>query len=307
MRVLVTGGAGFIGSHVVEQLVAEGCDVSVIDNLSTGREGNLSKGAHLHKVDLNDPVAVESTVSNVKPDAVLHLAAQKSVALSVEKPLLDAQENIIASLHLFEAARAHGVRKIVFASTGGALYGDDAPLPTPEDHPTFPESPYGIAKLAIEHYLRFYTKVHGIQAVTLRMANVYGPRQDPQGEAGVVAIFCSRGLSNEPVSIFADGLQTREYTYVRDFARAFAIALKTSESLTVNIGTAVQPSVVGLAAAIQLLLGAHVLRDFHEGRVGEIRHSCLAIREAQARLGWQPKFGLHEGLAETVQFFKGTA
>ncbi len=304
MKVLVTGGAGFIGSHVVESLLAQGHEVSVLDNLSSGKQQNLVDGVQFYALDLGDADAVRHAVADSAPQAILHLAAQKSVSLSVKDPLLDARENIIASLNLFEAARALPVKKIVFASTGGALYGDTDILPTPETHPTLPESPYGVAKLSIEHYLRFYEKVHGLQTVTLRMANVYGPRQDPLGEAGVVAIFCSKGLAGEPITVYGDGLQTRDYTYVGDVARAFVLALEQPRSMTVNIGTAVETTVLELIDAVELIVGRPIERTFEEGRVGEIRRSCLGISNANTALGWSPRCGLHEGLAETVRFFR---
>ncbi len=304
MKVLVTGGAGFIGSHVVDLLVASGHHVSILDNMSSGKAANLVENVRHFQVDLGDAASVLDAVGESEPDAILHLAAQKSVALSVKEPQMDARENIIASLNLFEAAKKHQVRKVVFASTGGALYGDTNLLPTPESHPTLPESPYGVAKLAIEHYLRFYEKVHGMQTITLRMANVYGPRQDPLGEAGVVAIFCSRGLSGEPVTIYGDGKQTRDYTYVRDVAFAFLLSLSAKRSMTVNIGTALETSVIELADAIQLIIGSPIARHYEESRAGEIRRSCLAVANAKNELGWSPECGIHQGLAETVRYFR---
>ncbi|MEQ1823885.1 MAG: NAD-dependent epimerase/dehydratase family protein [Fimbriimonadaceae bacterium] len=304
MRVLVTGGAGFIGSHVVESLLARKHEVVTLDNLSAGRANNIPPSVTLIRMDLGHRAEVHQALLETKPDAVIHLAAQKSVATSVSDPIFDAQENILASLNLFEAAKNAGVHKLVFASTGGALYGDDAPLPTPEEHETLPESPYGVAKLAIEHYLRFYRKNHGMQVVSMRMANVYGPRQDPRGEAGVVAIFCSKALKGETAHIYGDGLQTRDYTFVKDVAEAFADALEQGDSMTVNIGTGRETSVLDLVDALELIVGQAISREHHEGRIGEIRRSCLCADLAQEKLGWTANTGLHSGLAETVRFFR---
>lgn len=304
MRVLVTGGAGFIGSHLVDGLVADGHEVFVYDNMSSGKAANVPSGVNLFQGDLGDAAAVEAAFAESKPEAVMHMAAQKSVSASVADPLMDARENIIASLNLFEAAARHQTRKIVFASTGGALYGDTEHLPTPESHPTVPESPYGVAKLSIEHYLRFYVKVRGMQAVTLRMANVYGPRQDPHGEAGVVAIFCSRALDGSPVAVYGDGLQTRDYTYVKDAAQAFLLALRFEGSTTVNVGTARETSVLGLIEGLEAIVGSKMARHLEPARLGEIRRSCLDASKAGKELGWIPTYGLHEGLAETVRYFR---
>lgn len=304
MRVLVTGGAGFIGSHVVDGLLAEGHEVAVFDNMSSGKATNVQPVVSLFEGDLGDVEALDRAFGESKPDTVMHLAAQKSVSASVADPLMDARENIMGSLNLFQTAVHHRSRKIVFASTGGALYGDTDELPTPESHPTVPESPYGVAKLSIEHYLRFYVKVHGLQAVTLRMANVYGPRQDPKGEAGVVAIFCSRVLDGQPVTVYGDGLQTRDYTYVKDAARAFLLALRHEGSTTVNVGTSHETSVLGLIGGLEAIVGTTMARIAEPERLGEIRRSCLDASKAGRELGWTPTYGFHEGLAETVRYFK---
>lgn len=300
MNVLVAGGAGFIGSHVVDALLAEGHKVAVLDNFSHGHEANVPRGVPVFRADLANAGAVSEAISTFRPATIMHLAAQKSVSVSVQDPHFDAKENILASLVLFEAAKTHHVERIVFASTGGALYGETEHLPTPESHPTFPESPYGIAKLAVEHYLRFYERNHGIQGIVLRMANVFGPRQDPFGEAGVIAIFCARALAKEPVAIFGDGLQTRDYTYVGDVARAFINALEAPSATICNIGTGHETSVIDLLEAIELVVGHPIERRFEPGRAGEIRRSCLDAALARERLSWQPTVGLHEGLARTV-------
>lgn len=306
MKLLVAGGAGFIGSHVVDVLTARGHDVLVVDNLSSGHKENLAASAVFIHLDLLERERLAKLMAVEHPDAVIHLAAQKSVGASVEDPIMDAEQNVIASLNLLEAARNAGTRKIVFASTGGALYGDTDQLPTDERHLTLPESPYGISKLAVEHYLRFYTHIHGFQTVSLRMANVYGPRQDPLGEAGVVAIFCRRALDGEPVTFFGDGLQTRDYTYVKDAAMAFALAVEQDQSLTVNIGTGVETSLVDLVGYLEVVEGHPIARVMADARPGEIRRSCLDAREAGRRLGWKASFTIEEGLAQTLDSFRGS-
>lgn len=304
MRLIVAGGAGFIGSHVVDELHLRGHDVIALDNLSSGRRVNLTPRVPLIELDLGDRDRLTRLFMVERPDAVIHMAAQKSVGASVEDPVFDAHENIIASLHLLESCRQAGTRKVVFASTGGALYGDTDQLPTPEEHPTFPESPYGIAKLAVEHYLRFYAQVHGFKTVSLRMANVYGPRQDPLGEAGVIAIFCRRVLNNKAVTFFGDGLQTRDYTFVKDAARAFVLAVEQDRSMTVNIGTGRETSLVALADQLQDIVGHPIPREYAPARPGEIRRSCLDPGLAKQLLDWEPCYSFEEGLSETVEAFR---
>lgn len=304
MKLIVAGGAGFIGSHIVDDLHAQNHDVLVIDNLSSGRRENLDARVPFIELDLLERDRLVKLFEVERPDAVIHLAAQKSVGASVEDPVRDAHENIIGSLHILEAARIAGTRKFVFASTGGALYGDTDQLPTPETHATLPESPYGISKLAIEHYLRFYKEVHGFQTVALRMANVYGPRQDPFGEAGVIAIFCRRALDHQHVTFFGDGEQTRDYTYVKDAARAFVMAVEQSESMTVNIGTGRETSLIELTDRLEMIVARRISREFADPRPGEIRRSCLNASLARETLGWQPQYSLEEGLAETMEGFR---
>lgn len=304
MKLIVAGGAGFIGSHIVDDLHSRGHDVLAIDNLSSGRRENLDSRVPFIELDLLERDGLTKLIGVEKPDAVIHLAAQKSVGASVEDPVHDAHENVIGSLHVLEACRMAGTRKVVFASTGGALYGETTQLPTLESHPMFPESPYGISKLAVEHYLRFYSHVHGFQTVSLRMANVYGPRQDPFGEAGVIAIFCRRALSGQGVTIFGDGLQTRDYTYVKDAARAFVLAVEQDASMTVNIGTGVETSLLELTDHLEKIVGHKIERSHAEARPGEIRRSCLNASLAAQLLGWEPRFSLEQGLAETVEGFR---
>ncbi|QQG49772.1 MAG: NAD-dependent epimerase/dehydratase family protein [Candidatus Berkelbacteria bacterium] len=302
MRVLVTGGAGFIGSHVVDLLLENGHDVSVVDNLVSGKEANVPKGAKFYKADIKDASALRKIFKNAKPEAVLHFAAQKSVTHSVKDPVYDAEENIIGTLTLAEVAREFGVKRFLFASTGGALYGE-TPSPAKEDWPALPESPYGIAKLAIEHYLRFYAGTHGFQATVLRLANVYGPRQDPQGEAGVMAIFCTRVRDDQPLTVYGDGKQTRDYVYVKDVARAFLSALEATDNLTVNIGTAIESSVLDLTSILAKVAGKTVRLNHEAPRPGELRRSVLDFTKAQQLLGWQPSYELEKGIEETHRSF----
>src|SRR5579884_842476 len=220
MRILVTGGAGFIGSHTVDALVAAGHDVAVLDDLSSGRRDQVNPAARLHAADLRDAAAVSNLFGSERPEVVYHLAAQMDVRRSVADPAFDASVNLVGFLNLIEAGRRNGLRRVIFASTGGAIYGEQERFPCDEEHPLRPVSPYGVAKLATEKYLYFYRAEYGLEYLALRYANVYGPRQDPHGEAGVVAIFCGRMLAGQPVTIFGDGEQTRDYVFVGDVVRA---------------------------------------------------------------------------------------
>ena len=249
MKVLVTGGAGFIGSHVVDRCLAAGHEVAVVDNLSTGRREAVPPAARLSVIDIRSPDLIEVFRAE-RPEVVIHHAAQVEVRRSVENPLLDADVNILGSVNLLECSRRFGVTRVIYASSGGAVYGDTAVLPTPEDHPVRPASPYGVSKLTVEHYLECWAGLYGIRGVALRYANVYGPRQSPLGEAGVVAIFSHRLLRAQAVVINGDGLQTRDYVYVEDVAEANLIALEHPDATgAVNIGTGVETSVVELLRA----------------------------------------------------------
>jgi UDP-glucose 4-epimerase len=304
MRVLVTGGAGFIGSHLGDSLLETGHEVAVVDNLITGRRENLSKQATLFEVDIKDRSKLEDVFKKINPEAVFHLAAQKSVSASVSDPVFDANENIIGSLTLFEVCRQFGCGKVVFSSTGGALYGETDNLPTPESQKVIPESPYGIAKYSIENYLRFYGEVYGFRPIILRMANVYGPRQDPKGEAGVVAIFCDRLLSGRQPIIFGDGKQTRDYVYVGDVVDAFLAALKYEGVCTLNIGTGREVTVLEIYDQLSRVAKVETKPHFEDGRPGELRRSCLSSAQARDVLGWEPKTLLEEGLRKTLQSFE---
>jgi UDP-glucose 4-epimerase len=305
VSVLVTGGAGFIGSHLVDALVDRGDEVIVIDDLSTGRREQLNPSADFHQLDIRSQEAA-ALVEARRPRVICHHAAQMSVSRSVREPLFDADVNLMGSLSMLEAAREVGAR-FVFASTGGALYGDADVLPTPEDYPAWPVSPYGVSKLGFEHYLHCYGVEHGLSYSALRYANVYGPRQSPHGEAGVVAIFCTRLLAGQAAVINGDGLQTRDYVYVRDVVDANLAAIDRDVAGHFNVGTGRQTSVNELFR----LLAGHLDGpcDVVHGppRPGEQRTSALDSRLAASRLGWEARVGLEEGLAETAAWFRGAA
>lgn len=309
-RALVTGGAGFIGSHVADLYLEHGYDVTVLDNFSSGRRENLPARATLAELDLTSPEAAR-VVRDGRFDVISHLGAQIDVRKSVADPMHDASINIVGTLNLVEAVRASGhATRFIFSSTGGALYGDFVTPPNVEEYPKDPESPYGIAKLSAELYLAYYARLHRVDTVALRYANVYGPRQDPHGEAGVVAIFCNRILTGQPLTVFGDGSQTRDYVFVKDVARA-NLAAATRElpapgrldARGFNIGTGIETSVIQLAEALQKSAGSTVPINPAPMRPGEQQRSAVRIDKAQRALGWQPTVGLHEGLEETFAFF----
>ena len=303
MKILVTGGAGFIGSHVVDTFLMAGHDVAVVDNLATGRRERVDPRARLSVVDVRSARLGEVFAAE-RPEVVAHLAAQMSVARSVADPAFDASVNIGGGVNLLECCRRFGVRRIIYSSTGGAAYGDTDVLPTPEGQPTRPASPYGVTKIAMEQYLNAWQGLHGISAVALRYANVYGPRQDPRGEAGVVAIFCGQLLAGTPLTINGDGGQTRDYVYVEDVAAANLRALERPRSTgAVNIGTGIETSVNDLVRALGQAAGAPVTPTHGPPRPGEQRRSCLHADLARRALGWAPAVPLAEGLARTLDHF----
>jgi len=309
-RALVTGGAGFIGSHVADLYLEHGYEVTVLDNFASGRRENLATRATLVELDLTSADAAR-VVREGRFDVVSHLGAQIDVRKSVSDPMHDAGINIIGTLNLLEAIRASGhATRLIFSSTGGALYGDFVTPPNVEDYPKDPESPYGIAKLSAELYLAYYARVHRIDTVALRYANVYGPRQDPHGEAGVVAIFCNRILTGQALTVFGDGSQTRDYVFVKDVARANLAAATRDlpapgrlDARGFNIGTGVETSVIQLAESLQKSAGSSVPIAFAPARPGEQQRSAVSIAKAQRELGWQPEVNLHDGLEETFEFF----
>ena len=295
MTVLVTGGAGFIGSHVAEALVARGKDVVVLDDLSSGKRENLPEGAELVEGDIREPQ--DELFAGVKPDVCFHLAAQADVRVSVARPEHDARINVIGTINLLEAAREHGTQ-LVFSSTGGAIYGE-CDGPAPEDAPRQPLAPYGTSKLAGEEYLATYNRLHGTKHVALRYGNVYGPRQDPHGEAGVVAIFFKRFLSGEQPKVFGDGKQTRDYVYVVDVVRA-TLAAAERDGGVYNVGTGRETSVVELFDLCRRVAGkGDVEPEFAPPRSGELQRSVLDVSRAVDELGWRPEHSLEEGLRET--------
>jgi UDP-glucose 4-epimerase len=310
--VLVTGGAGFIGSHVADAYQAAGWDVTVIDNLSRGKPEHVPRGATFKRFDVGSAEARE-LVAGGGFDVVCHLAAQIDVRLSVANPVLDAEENILAMVNLLEGARAGGVRRVVFSSSGGVVYGERQP-PHVETTPKLPISPYGVSKLATEFYLACYRALYGLESVALRYANVYGPRQDPHGEAGVVAIFGSRLRAGRPITVFGDGTQTRDYVYVGDVARANLLAAQavlpapdgTIDAWGVNIGTGVQTSVTELARTMMLAAGVTVPIEHAPARTGELVASALRIEKAAKVLGWRPEVDLREGLRRTYAWILET-
>jgi UDP-glucose 4-epimerase len=306
MRALVTGGAGFIGSHLTDGLLARGDDVTVIDDLSTGRPGRLDERVTLHKLSVTEAGPFAEVVAQVRPDLIFHLAAQIDVRASVAWPAQDALINVVGTVNVLEAARAADVR-VLFCSTGGALYGKDAPIPSLEDVLPLPESPYGIAKYCAEQYVGLYNRLHETRHTVLRLANVYGPRQDPSGEAGVVTIFCSRVLAGEQPVIYGDGSQTRDYVYVGDAVQAFLAAADRGRPGTWNVGTGAEVSVLELARLIGEAAGRDIEPSFAPRRPGELQRSALAVQRAGIDLGWHARKGLPDGIRAVYQWIKDGA
>ena len=300
MRVVVTGGAGFIGSHVVEALLARGDEVHVLDNLATGRRKNVPEGARFREGDIR--ADAERVFAEARPEACFHLAAQADVRVSVDRPDYDADVNVLGTIRILEAAREHGT-KVVFSSTGGAIYGE-CDGPAPEDYPRRPLAPYGTSKLAGEEYLETYNRLHGSEHVVLRYGNVYGPRQDPHGEAGVVAIFMNRLRDRERPRIFGDGRQTRDYVYAADVAKVSLTALDSAGGVF-NVGTGRETSVIELLAAIQQVTGTDVEPEFADPRPGELQRSVLDVALAERELGWRAEHSLADGLAGTWAWIAG--
>lgn len=304
MKILVSGGAGFIGSHLSDAFLAAGHEVHIIDDLSSGTLANLPTNATFHKLDIRS-VEVESLFAQERFEVLVHQAAQMDVRRSVADPRFDASVNVDGFLNLMEAGRKHGLKKVMFASTGGAIYGDPDYVPQDENHALRPLSPYGITKLVTEKYLYFYEQQYGIRYVALRYANVYGPRQNPHGEAGVVAIFTQRMLRHQQAFVNGDGLQTRDYVFVRDVVRANLAALAyDGPSGVFNVGTGVETDVVTLFREINALTGGHTQELHGPAAAGEQRRSVLSYALTQQTLGWAPSVTVAEGLAETVAWFK---
>ena len=305
MRIVVTGGAGFIGSHVVDAFVAAGHDVAVIDNLwehSGGKRANLNPKAQFFQIDIREPALADVFLS-WRPEIVSHHAAQPSVAFSTANPIVDAEINVRGLINVVQSAKASAARKIIFASSS-ATYGTPTYLPIDEAHPQAPESPYGISKMIGEHYLRYFSAAGGPQFSALRYGNVYGPRQDPTGEAGVIAIFAARMLADKPIRIDWDGEQQKDYVYVSDVARANILALTKADGECINIGTGQGTSVNALHRAIAQAIGRDVEVEHAPKRAGDIRTCIFSIDKAKSELGWQPEVALDEGITRTVEYFK---
>jgi len=307
MRALVTGGAGFIGSNLVDALIDRGDEVVIVDNLVTGRRSNLdaalARGAELHEVDITDGAALTAVVAGARPEVVFHLAAQIDVRRSVEDPAFDALVNVGGTINVLAAAHAAGVRRVVNTSTGGAIYGDASRIPTPEDEEPLPMAAYGQSKFCAERYVGWFGRLHGLSGVTLRLGNVYGPRQDPLGEAGVIAIYCGKVRDGSRPLVFGDGEQTRDYIYVGDVVAAQLAAAASGVTGEFNIGTGSPSSVLELIAIMRELEPDAAERfrpEFAEARLGEVQASALDAGRAERELGWRAQVSLRDGMRTTL-------
>jgi len=304
MKTLVTGGAGFIGSNLVDALIERGDEVTVIDDLSTGRRENLEaalgRGAELAEVDIREAEAVAETVQRAEPEVIFHLAAQIDVRKSVADPARDARINVEGTVNVLRAALANEVPRVVNTSTGGAIYGEGQVLPAPEDHPVAPEAPYGLSKFCAEQYCELFRRLHGLNTLSLRYGNVFGPRQDPLGEAGVIAIFCGALLEGRTPRIFGDGEQTRDYIYVADVVEANLRAVETQVTGAINIGRGVQTSVLDLVSALARHSDNGFRPEHAPPRPGEVQHIYLDTSRARVELGWRAQVDLDEGLELTL-------
>ncbi|HYM58278.1 MAG TPA: GDP-mannose 4,6-dehydratase [Solirubrobacteraceae bacterium] len=304
MKTLVTGGAGFIGSNLVDALIERGDEVMVIDDISTGKRANLEaaaqKGAQLAELDIRDAQAVSDAVGRAQPEAIFHLAAQIDVRKSVADPAHDSSINLGGTINVLRAAQTHEVARIVNTSTGGAIYGEGQVLPAPEDHPVAPEAPYGLSKFCAEQYCELFRRLHGLNTLSLRYGNVFGPRQDPLGEAGVIAIFCGALLEHRTPQIFGDGEQTRDYIYVGDVVEANLRAAAAEATGAINIGRGVQTSVVEIVSALARHSDNGFQATHGPARPGEVQHIYLDTSRAREELGWEARVDLDEGLELTL-------
>ena len=303
MKVLVTGGAGFIGSHLVDRLILEGHDSVVVDNLVTGKRRNINRAATFYKMDVQS-WRLERAFRNERPNVVMHLAAQMDVRKSVEDPMFDAQVNVLGTLNVLQQAVKHGVRKVIFSSSGGAIYGEQETYPAPETHVLRPLSPYGLSKLCGEQYLSYFQRVSGLQAVSLRYANVYGPRQDPEGEAGVVAIFIQKMLNNEQAVINGNGRQTRDFVFVDDVVEANLAMMGQETQGTYNVGTGVETSINDLYRILVQHTGSTCKEMHGPAKKGEQARSVIDCTKLRQEVSWEPKADLSEGLKKTVEYFR---
>ena len=325
MKIIVTGGAGFIGSNVSDALVGEGHNVVIVDNLSTGKEENINPGAQFYNVDITDEEALEDVFKSFEPEVVFHIAAQIDVRKSVEDPAFDAEVNVVGSVNVFRMSVQYGVRRVVLSSTGGALYGEAGQLPASEGAPVEPISPYGVSKYCAENYLNYFKRLYGlrdrhaslrsahddkeersvgIERVILRYANVYGPRQDPLGEAGVVAIFTRKILDGESPTIFGDGTQTRDYIFIEDVVKSNLLALSGKEG-TYNIGTGRETSVNELVEMFSKIVGKEIKPEYTSPRIGEVTRISLNGDLAKRELGFEAKYSLEEGIKKTIDWYRG--
>jgi UDP-glucose 4-epimerase len=300
----VTGGAGFIGSNLVDALLERGDEVTVVDDVSTGKRHNLGRGAQLTELDIRDAEAVTAAVEHTRPEVIFHLAAQIDVRKSVADPANDSRINIEGTVNVLGAAQAHGVRRFVNTSTGGAIYGEGQIIPAPEDHPVAPEAPYGLSKFCAEQYCELFTRLHGLSTVSLRYGNVYGPRQDPLGEAGVIAIFCGKLLDGGRPTVFGDGLQTRDYIYVSDVVEANLRAAESEIIGPVNIGRGVETNVLELVDALAPHANGAFEAEHAPERPGEVRRIALDASRARRELGWEATTDLRDGLELTLASFR---
>jgi UDP-glucose 4-epimerase len=302
-KILVTGGAGFIGSNLVDRLIADGHDVVIIDNLVSGKKEYLNPQAKFYHLDIASE-KISEIFAIQKFDFVCHLAAQIDVRRSVSDPEEDIKVNVLGGLNILKNCRDYGVKKLVFSSTGGAIYGEDAEIPTPETAAAEPISPYGIHKLTFEKYLNYYYRVYGQAYTVLRFANVYGPRQFKGGEAGVIAIFTDNGVDGRESVINGDGLQTRDFVYVGDVVEALVRALNSDYIGAINIGTGVEKSLLDVVLAIELALGHSIAKSHVPAKLGEQRRSCLSYERARQILGWEPSVDMNEGIKRTIAWAK---
>lgn len=304
MNILVTGGAGFIGSHIVDSLISKGHSVVIVDNMITGQKDLINQKAKFYQEDIRNFVELNKIIKENQIERICHQAAQLDVRKSVENPQFDAEVNIIGTINIFEAARQNGVSKVVFASSGGAIYGDTDIMPTTETHPEEPISPYGIAKLVMEKYAHYYKEIYNIDYTALRYSNVYGPRQNAHGEAGVVAIFTDRMLQKKECFINGDGENTRDFVFVEDVVESNIQALLGDLSGKYNICTEKQTSINQVFDLISKFSGSNQKRNYKEAKLGEQKHSCLSYQKINQSIGWQPKTDINIGLQKTVEYFK---
>jgi UDP-glucose 4-epimerase len=304
MKTMVTGGAGFIGSNLVDALLDRGDEVAVVDDVSTGKRENLAnaleQGGELIELDVRDAEAVAAAVERTRPEVIFHLAAQIDVRKSVADPAHDSRVNVEGTINVLNAAHAYGVRRVVNTSTGGAIYGEGQILPAPEDHPVAPEAPYGLSKFCAENYCALFTRLHGLSTVSLRYGNVYGPRQDPLGEAGVIAIFCGKLLDGGRPTIFGDGKQTRDYVFVGDVVDANLRAAESDATGPFNVGRGVETSVLDIVEALATISENGFEADHAPARPGEVQHIALDTSRTQAEFGWQARVDLEQGLRRTL-------